>query len=115
MLFLTRLSRPPIGSSRSEGSAAGGTGLDERGVMRYSGTSADDLRDGAGVVAGVVKNVRVDAKVEAVATEVAEVGISQSRSEYRVNPHNTGAKKISYHRRYSYLRGEVAKSLAGSS
>lgn len=69
ILFLTRLSRPPAGGSRSECSGSGG--LEDRGVGRYRCGSLVD-----GVVAGVVKNVRVEANVEVVVVDVADVGAS---------------------------------------
>ena len=114
-LFLTRLSRPPAGGSRSEGSGCGG-GLEVRGVGRYGGSSLDDLIDGAGVVAGVVRNVRVEANVEVVVAEVADVGASQSRSvcaSVRMNQDELGENP--YHRQRSYLEEGVARNSAVNS
>lgn len=67
-----RRSLPPAAacSSESEGSG-GGIGLDDRGVGRWCGSA---LSEGAGVVAGVVRNVREVMIEEVDVVDVAEGG-----------------------------------------
>ena len=74
ILFRTRLSRPPGAESASGSDGSGGTGLDARGVGSEAICAC--LRLGAGVVAGVVRNVRV---VEVDIVVLAEVGGSLSK------------------------------------
>lgn len=69
ILLRTRLSRPPAAGSSSDD---GGIGLDARGVRR--GPVDACLRLGAGVVDGVVRNVRVVETDIAVVAVLAEGG-----------------------------------------
>ena len=79
-LLRARRSLPPAASCSESDVSSGGIGLDDRGVGRYCNSA---LSEGAGVVAGVVKNVREVAMEEVVIVDVAEVGGSAASGVLR--------------------------------